>query len=113
MSLRRLALCAVALAAFAQLAFVGPAVSKSPAGLKLYAMDCGLFDVANADMFADDGSYKGQARQLVVPCYLIRHPKGDLVWDTGVPQETADLAGGKGPGGLTVKHKLTDQLKAL
>jgi N-acyl homoserine lactone hydrolase len=103
----------IALAALAALALAAPAAAKSPAGLKLYAMDCGLFDVANADMFSDDGAYKGQARQLVVPCYLIRHPKGDLVWDTGVPQETADLPGGKGPGGLTVRHKLTDQLKAL
>src|SRR5262249_5613235 len=31
---------------------------------------------------------------LVVPCFLIRHPKGDLVWDTGVPSDklTAGLA---------------------
>lgn len=85
-----------------------------PKGLKLYAMDCGTFAVPNADMFSDDGAYKGVQRTLIVPCYLIRHPtKGDLVWDTGVPQETADLPGGKGPGGLTVTHKLTDQLKAL
>jgi glyoxylase-like metal-dependent hydrolase (beta-lactamase superfamily II) len=49
-------------------------------------------------MFADDGAYKGVARKLVVPCYLIRHPKGDLVWDTGVPQS---------------KQLLIDQLKQL
>jgi glyoxylase-like metal-dependent hydrolase (beta-lactamase superfamily II) len=76
-------------------------------------MDCGRFHVADADMFADDGAYKGVARDLVVPCYLIRHPKGDLVWDTGVPQSIADNPGGKAPGGLTVRRKLTDQLKDL
>jgi glyoxylase-like metal-dependent hydrolase (beta-lactamase superfamily II) len=69
--------------------------------------------VPNGDMFSDDGAYKGQPEKLVVPCFLIRHPKGDLIWDTGVPQDTADLPGGKGPGGLTVKHKLTDQLAQL
>ena len=85
----------------------------SPAGLKLYAMDCGTYEIPNADAFADNGAYKGVAKSLVIPCYLIRHPKGDLVWDTGVPQTLADLPGGKGPGGLTVAHKLTDQLKQL
>ncbi|HEY0438328.1 MAG TPA: N-acyl homoserine lactonase family protein, partial [Phenylobacterium sp.] len=84
-----------------------------PKGLKLYAMDCGTFAVPDGDMFADDGAYKGVSRTLIVPCYLIRHPKGDLVWDTGVPQDIADQPGGKGPGGLTVSHKLTDQLAQL
>ena len=112
MSLKSLSLALVA-ATLAAAALPAAAAPRSPAGLKLYAMDCGTFAVPNTDMFADDGAYKGVARTLVVPCYLIRHPKGDLVWDTGVPQTIADLPGGKGPGGLTVAHKLTDQLKAL
>ena len=36
--------------------------------------------MADADAFADDGAYKGVAKELIVPCYLIRHPKGDLIW---------------------------------
>ena len=82
-------------------------------GPRLYAMDCGTLSTANADGFADDGAYKGVAADMVVPCYLIRHPKGDLVWDTGVPETIADLPGGKGPGGIVVRRKLTDQLKDL
>jgi glyoxylase-like metal-dependent hydrolase (beta-lactamase superfamily II) len=89
------------------------AAKAPPKQLELYAMDCGVFSVPNADMFADDGAYKGVARDLMVPCYLIRHPKGDLVWDTGVPQAIADNPGGKAPGGLTVRRKLTDQLAEL
>ncbi|MCE3290109.1 MAG: metallo-beta-lactamase family protein [Caulobacter sp.] len=89
------------------------AVSAEAAGVKLYTMDCGTIPVADADPFADDGSYKGVARDLVVPCYLIRHPKGDLIWDTGVPQAIADLPGGVGPEGITVKRRLTDQLAEL
>jgi glyoxylase-like metal-dependent hydrolase (beta-lactamase superfamily II) len=108
---------ALAFAAALVLAAALPAAAApgkpGPKGLKLYAMDCGTFAVPNADMFADDGAYKGVSRTLIVPCYLIRHPKGDLVWDTGVPQDTADLPGGKAPGGLTVTRKLTDQLKQL
>jgi N-acyl homoserine lactone hydrolase len=89
------------------------AAPAPPRTVEIYAMDCGRFHVADADMFADDGAYKGQVKDLVVPCYLIRHPKGDLIWDTGVPQTIADLPGGKAPGGLSVAHKLTDQLKEL
>jgi glyoxylase-like metal-dependent hydrolase (beta-lactamase superfamily II) len=36
------------------------------------------------DPFADDGSSKGVPKQLVDSCYLVRHPKGDLLWDAGV-----------------------------
>lgn len=81
--------------------------------IRLYAMDCGRYDITNADGFSDDGAYKGMAARLVIPCYLIRHPKGDLIWDTGVPQSIADRPGGKAPGGITVTRKLTDQLQQL
>lgn len=80
----------------------------------LYTMDCGRLAMADADMFADDGAYKGVAKTLVVPCYLIRHPKGDLIWDTGVPQSLADKpASADGGETITVARKLTDQLKEL
>ena len=87
MSLRRL-FCAVStVVLLGAPALAAPAPPKS---VELYAMDCGRLAIANADMFADDGAYKGVAKNMVVPCYLIRHPKGDLVWDTGLPQ--ADYA---------------------
>ncbi|MDB5469396.1 MAG: metallo-beta-lactamase family protein, partial [Caulobacter sp.] len=88
--------------------------SAAVSTVTLYAMDCGTISVPDADPFADDGSYKGVARDLVVPCYLIRHPKGDPIWDTGVPQAIADLPGGRmAAEGLTVRRKLTDQLAEL
>jgi N-acyl homoserine lactone hydrolase len=96
MSFRLLAIAASAAALVtAGQAAAAPAPPKT---VELYAIDCGTFPVPDADMFADDGAYKGVARKLVVPCYLIRHPKGDLIWDTGVPAS---------------KQMLTDQLKQL
>jgi N-acyl homoserine lactone hydrolase len=89
-----------------------PASSATAPAVKLYAMDCGKLSMPNADAFSDDGAYKGVPKDMVVPCYLIRHPKGDLVWDTGVPQGIADMPGGK-QGPITVARKLTDQLKDL
>lgn len=61
--------------------------------VKLYALDCGTFSLPDADMFADDGAYKGRKAEMVVPCYLVRHPKGDLLWDTGVPESQEKLLG--------------------
>lgn len=89
------------------------AAATAPRDLRLYAMDCGTLTLADADAYADDGAYKGVARTLVVPCYLIRHPQGDLLWDTGLPQAMAELPDGSGPSGVRVTHKLTDQLQAL
>lgn len=107
----KLHLLAAAMALFA----TGPAQAAKapPKGVELYAMDCGRLTMENADGYADDGAYKGKSAIMVVPCYLIRHPKGDLLWDTGVPQAIADLPNHTAPGGIVVTRKLTDQLKEL
>jgi glyoxylase-like metal-dependent hydrolase (beta-lactamase superfamily II) len=68
----------------------------SARSVKLYTLDCGRIDIANMDAFADDGSYAGVSRQLVVPCYLIRHARGDLIWDAGIGDQFA------GPEGITL-----------
>lgn len=107
----KLKILAAALLAASGLATAAAAAPKPD--IRLYAMDCGKLTMANADGFSDDGAYKGKPATMVVPCYLIRHPKGDLVWDTGVPQSIADNPGGAAPGGITVTRKLTDQLQQL
>lgn len=89
------------------------AAKAPPKGVELYAMDCGRLTMENADGYADDGAYKGRSATMVVPCYLVRHPKGDLLWDTGVPQTIADLPNRTAPGGIVVQRKLTDQLAEL
>ncbi|ETF02954.1 lactamase [Advenella kashmirensis W13003] len=63
--------------------FSAMAAKENPS-LRVYPLDCGRIRIKDMDMFADDGSYKGVSAQLVVSCYLIRHPKGDLLWDTGI-----------------------------
>lgn len=100
--------------AFAAALLLGATQAAAAPDVALYTMDCGRLTMADADMFADDGAYKGVAKSLVVPCYLIRHPKGDLIWDTGVPQSLADKpASAAGGETITVARKLTDQLKEL
>lgn len=75
----------MALAATLLAGTAAQAAKAPPKSVEIYAIDCGQFPARNADGFADDGSYKDVSRAMVVPCYLVRHPKGDLVWDTGLP----------------------------
>lgn len=104
------------LALAAALGACAPAQQSAPA-VELYAMDCGHSQFGDVDMFADDGSLAGQSRELVVPCYLIRHPDGDLIWDTGLPEGIADMPGGytpqNFPAHFDVPVKLTAQLAEL
>jgi len=106
------------LAAVCLLAACGSSTREpDPPAVQLYAMDCGRAEFGDLDMFADDGSMAGQSRTLVVPCYLIRHPSGDLIWDTGLPLAIADMPDGWRPEGFpahfVVPVKLTDQLTQL
>jgi N-acyl homoserine lactone hydrolase len=50
--------------------------------LKLYVFDCGTIHVANTEVF---GLKKEEVAtsDLAVPCFLIVHPKGTLLWDAG------------------------------
>ena len=71
-----------------------PQETAAPA-VQVYAMNCGDAQFGDVGMFADDGSMNGQSRTLVVPCFLIRHPSGDLIWDTGFPDAVAAMPGGR------------------
>jgi len=86
-----------------------------PPAVELYALECGRASIADADIFADDGSLAGVARELVDPCYLIRHPEGDLLWDAGLPDGLADSEEGvvAGPFTLRMPARLVDQLAQL
>jgi glyoxylase-like metal-dependent hydrolase (beta-lactamase superfamily II) len=102
-----------AVVAALSLALLAAGSAAAAPDIRLYALDCGRLAMTNADAYADDGAYGGQAREMVTPCYLIRHPKGDLLWDTGLPQALADRPPARGPEVATVPRKLTDQLGEL
>jgi len=92
-----------------------PPAAEAQAPIQLFAMNCGQISISDADMFADNDALKGQARDLIDPCYLIRHPSGDLIWDAGLPEALAATPEGaqSGPFHLTVPARLTDQLAQL
>ncbi|HEX2817925.1 MAG TPA: N-acyl homoserine lactonase family protein [Phenylobacterium sp.] len=96
-------------------AMAGSALAAPNPAVKLYAIDCGHSVFTDAGVLADDGSLKGKPLEVVVPCFLIRHPKGDLIWDTGLPEIIARMPAGLTAGGVhtTVARTLTDQLADL
>ncbi len=62
------------------------------AGPKLYVFDCGRVSMDSMDMFNITES-ESTVRELFVPCYLIKHEKGLLLWDAGLPKTVADAHG--------------------
>ena len=66
--------------------------------------------------FSDTGDYDGRAAQLSDPCFLIRHPKGTLLWDAGIGDRVAEMKDGLAmiPGFVaTVPVTLRAQLQAV
>jgi len=91
-----------------------PDLLDSPATappLSLYTFDCGSIEVSDLDVFSSTGDYVRQQDTLTNTCYLIRHPKGDLLWDLGLPQGLAG-AGPQTEGIFTMslEKTLTEQL---
>ncbi|MGZ6214389.1 MAG: N-acyl homoserine lactonase family protein [Candidatus Limnocylindria bacterium] len=65
-------------------------MSATPS-LRLYVLDGGLIRDYDASDLADDGAYNGRLLDLPAPCFLIRHPDGDLIWESGISQTRTDL----------------------
>lgn len=61
-----------------------PAATQVP-DMKLWRLDCGTISVSDFGVFSDTGSFRGEKRDLVVGCYLIKHGSNYLLWDTGFP----------------------------
>ena len=87
------------LAIFAMAAQPGLAQKKAKPvkSLRVYLFDCGMIkgsDPAPYHVKLEDLYLKSS--DMVVPCYLIVHPKGTLMWDVGLIPDSA-FKGGNGP----------------
>ena len=60
---------------------------------RLYVLDCGR-NIGKDQSRWSPGVNEGQAIEFSDNCYLIRHDKGVLLWDTGVPDAVASLPEG-------------------
>jgi len=53
--------------------------------LQMYKLDCGRIEISDLDGFSSAGDYAGIADTFTDTCWLVRHPKGDFLWDLGLP----------------------------
>ena len=79
---------------------------------KLYTLDCGSIEMP-PNMLDRSDSFDEDMRFLPVPCYLIRHPEGDLMWDTGLPDALKDRPIKTPEYRLWVNRTLKDQLDEI
>ncbi len=94
----------------------GPGAEKPPVALTVF--DCGEIRVANFGDLMSPGIDVGVSRTLFVPCYLIEHPEGRLIWDAGLADSLAELgdagqSSGDGAFVSTVKRTLASQLEEI
>ena len=88
--------------------------AQPPQSVRLYVFDCGSLNIP------DTAPYQLKKEELVttymsVPCFLVAHPKGTMIWDSGAVPDSAFKPGG-GPGKLryaTSQRPLTAQLAEI
>jgi N-acyl homoserine lactone hydrolase len=94
--------------------FSSGALAASVEPIRLYRLSCGNINFPDLSSFSDTGDYDGHSGEMVVPCYLIKHPKGWLMWDTGLPEaligkSNINMLGAK----ETVSATIESQLKTI
>jgi hypothetical protein len=80
------------LAAIALGAPAGDAAPAAPKSMRLYVFDCGMLtpNREGVERYHITIAEAGETR-MPVPCFLVAHPQGTLLWDTGViPDEIVD-----------------------
>lgn len=86
---------------------------KSPGSMRVYVMDCGRINGIGAREFGfKDGEL---STEMFTPCFLIVHPKGTLLWDTGEIPDSALNSDGSATTrrAFTVEKPLLPQLASI
>lgn len=87
---------------------------RAPKTLRLYVFDCGVIKGLDPALFNFKKDELAET-ELAVPCYLIVHPKGTLMWDVGVIPDSAFKDDGQPvtQGPSTVTRTLKSQLAEI
>src|SRR5687767_6535324 len=105
-----LTLCAI-LSALTTLA--RPALAQGKPGIeRMYVLYCGDIHLNDASSFTPGASGPGH---LSVTCYLIKHARGWVLFDTGVGDHIVNMPNGQksGAGYWTVKKTVESQLAEI
>src|SRR2546426_11792286 len=85
-------------------------IAQAPASVKLYVFDCGTLKSGNPDVLLARGV---TTTDMSVTAYLIVHPRGTLLWDTGVIPDELVQPGGTTEARATVHKTLRSQLAEI
>src|SRR6266705_6773658 len=85
-------------------------VAQTPPPLKLYIFDCGTLKSGNPDVLLARGV---TTTDMSVTAYLIVHPRGTLLWDTGVIPDELVQSGVTTEARATVHKTLQSQLSDI
>ena len=72
---------------------VGESQEAAKPDVKLFVLHCGNVRVNDLSLFTL-GENEGETKEFVVPCYLIQHPDGMLLWDLGLADAYSDSEDG-------------------
>src|ERR1700676_5224176 len=91
-----------------------PQRPQPPQSLRLYVLDCGKIPPASIDAYGLKPSEMANTN-MMTPCFLVVHPRGTLMWDTGEIPDSAfkDGASPQKLNAFTVDRPLLPQLLAI
>ncbi|WP_299047734.1 N-acyl homoserine lactonase family protein [uncultured Polaribacter sp.] len=84
--------------------------------VKLYQLVGGSIFVKKLEVFSQDTTYTGQSKQFTDAYYVISHPKGNLMWDAGLPEQLVMPTPYDEPSGvfrIQRPDSLVNQLKSI
>lgn len=78
--------------------------APSPSSVRLYVFDCGSLNIPDTSPYQLKKEELATA-YMAVPCFLVAHPKGTLMWDVGAVPDSSFKPGG-GPATLRYASSL-------
>ncbi len=88
-------------------------IENSP---NLYMFDGGTIEANDKNMFAQGDTYNGEAITLSDAFFVLKHPDGILLWDTGLPESLVDKNPYTSPDGaftISREDSIVDQLASI
>lgn len=86
------------------------------AAVRLFVLNGGSILVNKLEVFSQDTTYTGQTKQFADAYYVISHPKGNLMWDAGLPENLVlpePVTPGDGTFTVQRADSLVNQLKTI
>jgi glyoxylase-like metal-dependent hydrolase (beta-lactamase superfamily II) len=78
---------------------------KPPKSLRLYIFDCGVIHTTNTDSYSLKKEEVGST-EMAIPCILVVHPKGAMMWDNGdIPDNAFPPGGGPATAGVVTQAR--------